>query len=341
VSYVVVGAGGQGFVVVQAGGQLVAAAATVDATGRLTATVGGQALAVTVANGQLSGTLGSAPIAASSDVTAGGQRFRNISSRAQVGPTTPANLGFVLKGDAPVEVLVRAVGPTLTTFGVANAVAAPRLDLYSAGVVVATNTRWGTSADPAHIAAGTALAGAFPLAASSGDSVLRLRLNPGAYTAAMTAASGSGPGVGLIEAYDLTAGAAGQRLLNVSTLALAGSGENTLIAGVVVAGTAPKRLLVRAVGPSLAPLGLPGILARPVVSVYSGATLIAQNTGLAGSADALAVTQASAETGAFALTAGANDAALLVNVAPGLYTAQVTSADGGTGLALIEFYELP
>jgi len=124
-------------------------------------------------------------------------------------------------------------------------------------------------------------------------------------------------------------------------LALAGSGENTLIAGVVVAGNAPKRMLVRAVGPSLAQAGVTGFLARPVLSLYSGSRLVAQNAGLATSPDAVAITQAGIEAGAFTLTAGANDAALLVSLAPGLYSAQVTSADGTTGTALVEFYELP
>jgi hypothetical protein len=100
-------------------------------------------------------------------------------------------------------------------------------------------------------------------------------------------------------------------------------------------------MLVRAVGPSLVQAGVTGFLARPVLALYSGSRLIAQNAGLAASPDAVAITGASADAGAFTLTAGANDAALLVSVVPGLYTAQVTSADGSTGVALIEFYEVP
>jgi hypothetical protein len=250
-------------------------------------------------------------------------------------------VGFVLTGDTPVDVLIRAVGPTLTSFGIANPLAAPKLDLFSGGTVIASNTKWSTAANAAEIAAGAALGGAFPLTAAGADSALRLRLNPGAYTAAMTSATAGGSGVGLVEIYDLTTGAAGQRLVNLSTLAFTGAGENTLIAGVIVAGNVPKRMLVRAVGPSLAQAGVGGFLARPVLSLYAGNRLLAQSNGLATSPDAVAITQANAEAGAFPLTAGANDAALLVSLAPGLYTAIVSSADGTTGTALIEFYELP
>ena len=100
-------------------------------------------------------------------------------------------------------------------------------------------------------------------------------------------------------------------------------------------------MLVRAVGPSLAQAGVTGALARPVLSLFQGSRLVAQNAGVGSSPDAIAITVAGVEAGAFTLTAGAADAALLINLAPGLYTAQVTSADGSTGPALIEFYELP
>ena len=135
--------------------------------------------------------------------------------------------------------------------------------------------------------------------------------------------------------------AAGQRLVNLSTFAVAGAGENTVIAGVVLAGSTPKRMLVRAVGPSLAQAGVTGFLARPVLSLFQGLRLVAENAGVGTSPDAAAITLAGSEAGAFTLSAGATDAALLVHLAPGLYTAQVSGADSATGFALIEFYELP
>ncbi len=340
-TYVIVGGGGQGYVLVQNGAQLSAGTATIDSAGKLTATLGTQDIACTVAGGTVTGTAGTAGFSGANDSIAGGQRFREISTRAGLVAGGSATVGFVLVGDSPVDVLVRAVGPTLSVFGVTNPLAAPKLDLFSGSLVIATNTRWGTALNSADVAAGALLAGAFPLGATAADSAIRTRLNPGAYTAMMTSATPGATGVGLVEIYDLTTGAAGQRLINLSSLALAGSGDNTLIAGVLVSGTVPKRMLVRAVGPSLAQAGVVGFLARPVLSLYSGSRLVAQNAGLAASPDAIAITAANVEAGAFPLTAGTTDSALLLNLAPGLYTAQVTSADGAIGLALIEFYELP
>ncbi len=340
-NHVIVGAGGQGYVLIQNGATLTAATATIDTAGKLAATVGTQTVAATVSNGVLTGTAGTATISGASDAFASAQRFREISTRSVVAPGGSSNVGFVLTGNSPVDVLIRAVGPTLSAFGIASPLATPKLDLYSGSTVIASNTKWTTALNAADIATGAALAGAFPLPATAADSAIRVKLNPGSYTAAMTSATAGAGGVGLVEIYDITTGTAGQRLVNLSTLAFAGAGENTLVAGVVVAGSAPKRMLVRAVGPSLAQAGVTGFVARPALSLFSGSRLIAQNTGLASSPDAIAITQAGVEVGAFTLTAGAADAGVLVSLMPGLYTAQVSSGDGATGVALIEFYELP
>jgi hypothetical protein len=157
----------------------------------------------------------------------------------------------------------------------------------------------------------------------------------------MSSASGTTTGVGLLEVYDISSGAAGQRITNLSARAVAGSGENTLIIGVHVSGTQPKRVLIRGVGPALAAFGVANPLAKPVLSLYRGSTLVAQNTGWTTSADANGITAATTELGAFALGSSSADSALLLNLTPGLYTAQVTSADGSVGPALLEVYELP
>ncbi|MBL9195291.1 MAG: immunoglobulin domain-containing protein [Opitutaceae bacterium] len=341
VQHIIVGAGGQAYVVTQSGTRLEAGSGTVTSAGRVTATVGGQTLTATVADGVLSGAMAGSSFSGASDATAVGLRFRELSARTQVPVGGVSTIGFVLVGGSPVDLLIRGVGPTLATFGVGNALAAPKLDLYSNGTVIASNTRWSTALNPAEIAAGAALGGAFPLAAGAADSALRLKLNPGAYTATLSSATAGAGGVGLVEVYDLTAGESGQRLVNLSALAQAGAGDGTLVAGVIVTGKAPKRMLIRAVGPSLALAGVPGVLARPVLSLFAGSQLIAQNADVGTSPDAAAITAAIADSGAFNLSVGAADSALIVNLAPGLYTAQITSADGGTGTALLEFYELP
>jgi hypothetical protein len=102
----------------------------------------------------------------------------------------------------------------------------------------------------------------------------------------------------------------------------------------------PKRVLVRGIGPALSAFGVTGALARPRISVLARDTLVAQNSGWSASPDAQLINQASAQVGAFALTDGA-DSALIVNLAPGAYTAQVAGISDSTGLALVEIYEIP
>lgn len=132
-----------------------------------------------------------------------------------------------------------------------------------------------------------------------------------------------------------------ERLINLSTRATAGAGDATLVVGFSVNGTAPKRLLIRGVGPGLTQFGVGGVIATPQVKLYSGQTVIAQNAGWSTSADATAIAAAAAQSNAFPLTTGSKDSALLLYLSPGAYTAQVSSTDGSTGIALVEVYEVP
>jgi hypothetical protein len=170
--------------------------------------------------------------------------------------------------------------------------------------------------------------------------VILATLAPGAYTASVSNSDGRA-GIALVEVYDLSGGTNAQRLTNVSTRALAGTGENTLISGVVVSGTAPKRVLIRAAGPALTAFGVSGALSRPQLTLLSGASVIATNAGWSTSGDAAAIAEATARTGAFPFAASSADAALIISLAPGAYTAQITGAGGTTGVALLEIYEVP
>src|SRR5208283_3862465 len=108
----------------------------------------------------------------------------------------------------------------------------------------------------------------------------------------------------------------------ISTAGLVGSGANDMIAGFVVGGTTPKQLLVRAVGPTLAGLGVPGAIASTQLSIYSGSTLVDSNTGWSSSpTNETAVANAEAQSGALALPIGSADSALVASFAPGSYTA--------------------
>jgi hypothetical protein len=157
----------------------------------------------------------------------------------------------------------------------------------------------------------------------------------------------------LTEIYDASASplAAAQRLVNISARGSVSPGAGALIGGFVVSGSATKSVLIRGVGPGLAAFGVAGWLADPVLSVYdSNGNLVAQNLNWANqtvsgryqaAVNATNIITMNASVGAFALTAGSADTALIANLPPGAYTFQVTSAGASTGQALGEVYELP
>ncbi len=269
------------------------------------------------------------------------QRLINLSSRVRTASSDQVAIaGFVISGTASKSVLIRAAGPTLGALGVSGTLTAPKLELYSGSTVIATNTAWGTAANATAITAAASNAGAFAFPAGSTDSAILTTLAPGAYTAIVSAGTGVA-GVGLIEIYDLSAATLGQNLINLSTRATAGTGSETLISGLVIGGTLPKRVLIRAAGPALAAFGLTGVLAAPQLTLYSGSTVVVQNAGWSATADAAGIAAAAARVGAFAFAAGSQDAALVVTLAPGAYTAQVAGVGNTTGVALLEIYELP
>ncbi|MFM8334857.1 MAG: hypothetical protein ACKODK_04805 [Opitutaceae bacterium] len=315
-------------------------------TAALTTAPAGSPLAVTVAAGRLSATAAGAgnalafagPAIGTPAVAA--QRLVNLSSRAAAsGGEEVVIAGFVISGPESKPVLIRAIGPGLRDFGVASALPAPRLELLRGDTRIAANTTWGTAPGSGEIPNVAARAGAFALAAGSGDAVIVTTLPPGGYTAVATAADGR-PGVCLVEVYDLAPDSADQRLVNLSTRAVAGAGEAVLTAGLVVRGTDPKRMLIRAVGPGLGQFGVTGFLARPELTLLDGSRAIALNSGWSTTTDSAAIAEAGARTGAFPLAAGSADAAILINLAPGAYTAQVGAANA-SGVALLEIYEVP
>jgi YVTN family beta-propeller protein len=268
-------------------------------------------------------------------------RLINISTRAEVG--TGANIlipGFVISGSGTETLLIRADGPALAGFGVAGALAQPSLSVYDgAGTVVASNTGWGTNTNPAQISGAAASVGAFALASGSADCALLASLPAGAYTVQVSGV-GNSTGVALAEVYEVASG--GTRLANISTRALVGTGANIIIPGFVVAGSGSEQLLARGDGPALTGFGVGGALAQPSLSVYnSSGSVIASNTGWGTGTDPSQITSAGASVGAFALAAGSADSALIVNVAAGAYTMQLSGVGNSTGVALAEVYEVP
>lgn len=352
VSYAVLGASGDALVATVNGAAIDAGRGTVDTAGRITVTTEGNSrIAGTAQGASATLSLVATPVAgspitfvgANNDARAEVETLLNISTRGSTG--TGGNVliaGFIINGTQPKPVLVRAIGPTLTSFGVSGALPAARLEVYRGSTSIAVGNDWGAAANAATVAATAGRVGAFALANNSRDAALVLTLEPGAYTA-IVSGQGGASGVSLVEAYDATDGAipAAQRIINISSRTLVGAGDATLIGGFVISGTVPKRVLVRGVGPGLTQFGVAGALARPQLMLYRAGLVLAQNSGWSASADAAAIAAASSQVGAFALPSGSQDAALLLNLEPGAYTAQVLGVGGTTGVALVEIYEVP
>ncbi|MBL9187655.1 MAG: matrixin family metalloprotease [Opitutaceae bacterium] len=268
-------------------------------------------------------------------------RLINLATRAQVG--RGANIliaGFVIGGTEPRRVLVRGVGRGLGDFGVAGTLYDPVVKLLDAkGTTVATNDDWfsGGETRVAEVEAAARETGAFVLRDDLHDSALVATLVPGSYTAQVTGFINT-TGVGLVEIYELGKPAR-DRLINLSSRAVVGTGANILIPGLVLSGQAPRRLLFRAVGPGLAELGVAGVLADPVMKVLRGDEIVAQNDNWGEQPGAATLAPAMAAVGAFPLRIGSRDAALLLDLPPGSYTVQVSGAGDTTGVALVEVYE--
>jgi len=262
-------------------------------------------------------------------------RIVNLAARALVGgPAANPVAGFVLQGTAAKRMLVRAVGPGLAAFGVPGTLPDPSLTLNIGGVSVIENDSWNAVDAPVFAAAG-----AFALPAGSRDAAVVSALAPGGYTTPVGA--GGGTGIVLLEVYDAETGSNGSRLINASTRAFVGQNAGILIPGFVIQGDGVIRLLLRATGPGLAPFGVPEPLADPQLTLFSDRLAIVANDNWGASPDVAEITQVARRLGAFDLPPQSLDAALLVTLRAGTYTAHASGVAGATGTALVEIYLLP
>jgi hypothetical protein len=266
-------------------------------------------------------------------------RIRNFSTRALVdGAVSPLVSGVVVADATAKNYLFRSVGPGLAAFGASGVVPDPRLSVVSAGgAQLFVNNDWQNDPSAAQIPALSRSVGAFPLAAGSLDAAIVGQLTAGSYTIETSSSSGQAGSV-LAEMYELDDIG---RTTNVSSRAYVRGGEGALLGGFVVEGPAYKRVLVRAVGPSLAGLGFTNALADPVLTLYRGGEIVATNDRWDAADGSNAVQVAAQRVGAFPLTSGSEDAALLITLPPGAYTIEVKGKAGAEGIALLEFYDLP
>lgn len=275
-------------------------------------------------------------------------RLINLSTRADVTAAQPLIGGFAITGTAPRTVLIRAVGPSLSIFGVTNFLKKPQLIVYDRNSnPIASNTGWKNDAT---LTAAAVKTGAFPLISGSADSAILLTLNPGTYSVQVADAGDGSGGNALVEIYDAGDLAdTSARIVNLSGRAVISSQGGTVIGGLVISGNAPKTLLIRGVGPSMAKLGISNPITDPAIAIYDNTSaVLATNDNWNVSTDPTvpnldltnAVINAAASVGAFQLDASSKDAAMVVTLTPGVYTVQLTGV-AGSGTGMIEVYELP
>lgn len=278
----------------------------------------------------------------------GVSRLINVSTRGPAASGAPLTPGFVLRGTGTKNLVVRAVGPGLSTFGVPGVLTDPKMDLIASGQssALVANDDWGSGSaqQVAELTARSGAVGAFALQAGSKDAAALATLpstfTGSGYTVNISPSGSAAGGVALAEVYDADAITSPTRLVNVSTLGSVTS--DGLTPGFVIGGTAPKQLLIRVVGPTIGSLfNVPGALEDPTLTIIPlGKDFsIATNNDWSESNRA-ALEAAFAASGAFVLPAGSKDAAVLVRLPPGGYTAVATGVGGTTGRALVEVYDL-
>ena len=250
--------------------------------------------------------------------------------RVQVGNSVGIG-GFIVTGTVPKQVILRAIGPSLTRFGIVDVLADPVLELHGpTGFTTIINDNWRDTQEDA-----IQLTGIPPI--NDLESAIVATLNPGAYTGIVRGKNNTS-GVALIEVYDLNE-TDDSRLANLSTRAFVSTGDNIMIAGFLLSdhpGT--DRFIVRGIGPSLAPGTFPAsqVLANPTLELRdSNGTLLVSNNDWQDNAEQAALILASGLAPTNPL-----EAAIAATLPPGLYTALMAGLNNGTGIGLVEVYDL-
>ena len=253
-------------------------------------------------------------------------RVANISTRLLV--QTGSNVligGFVVTGSGNKPLLLRALGPTLTGFGVSNALANPVLELHNAaGALIASNDDWAQAANSGSIPANRR-------PPNSLEPAILTSLPAGNYTAIVRGVNDT-TGVALVEAYDLDT-STNARLSNISTRGLVQTGGNVMIGGFVVQGSASKKVIIRALGPTLATFGIANALGNPTMELRDGnANLVAFNDDWKTNQSAVSATGYAPPNNL--------ESAIVQTLSTGNYTAIVRGVSNATGVALVEVYGL-
>ena len=252
--------------------------------------------------------------------------------------------GFIIQGTERKTVIIRAIGPELTQFGIPNVLVNPTLELHDAtGALIASNDNWQTT-----IIGGIIIQNQVQRIINSGhapmdprESAIIANVPTGNYTAIVRGVSNT-RGVGLVEVYDLSPGT-DSKLDNISTRSFVQINDNVMIGGFIVAGNRPKRVIIRAIGPELTQFGVPNVLADPTLELHDGTgALIASNdnwqTTIIGGIIMNDQVQAILNSGRS--PGDPRESAIIANLPAGNYTAIVRGVNGTTGVALVEVYDL-
>ena len=256
-------------------------------------------------------------------------KLLNISTRMQV--LTDDNVligGFILPGISSKRMIVRAIGPSLTAFGVPGALMDPTLEFYAGdGTRIATNDNWKDDQQAEIEATGLA-------PTSDAESAIVQTLIPGVYTVIVRGVNGT-TGVGLVEAYDLDQ-LGDSRLANISSRGFVDTGANVMIGGFIIGprDLGEANILVRALGPSLVNFGVANALQDPVLELHS------ENGDTITINDDWKETQQSEIDATGLAPTDDRESAILSTLAPGAYTAIVRGALDTTGVGLVDVYDL-
>ena len=254
----------------------------------------------------------------------------NISTRVRVGTADNAVIGgFIVTGNLPKKLVVRAIGPSLGAANVAGALLNPTLDLHNGrGDLIASNDDWTESSQAEEISATGIPPG------DSRESAIVATLEPGSYTAVVRGVADT-EGVGLVEVYDLDPKSG--RLANIATRGLVQTGSDVMIGGFIIGGDAPAKTLLRAIGPSLSKgaMALADALLDPQVELRDAdGNLMGSNNNWQESAQRQQIEATTTPPSEPA------EAAIVATLNPGNYTAIVSGVNGSTGVGLIEVYML-
>jgi hypothetical protein len=256
----------------------------------------------------------------------------NLSTRMRVQTGDNVGIGgFIIAGNAPKQVLIRAIGPSLTRFGITDPLLDPLLELHGPGsFATILNNNWRDTQEQEIQATGIPPTNDF-------ESAILVTLNPGAYTAIVKGNPPNPSGVALVEVYDLNQGA-DSKLANLSTRAFVSTGDNIVIAGFLLSDdVTTDRIIVRGIGPSLAPAIFPtsAVLANPTLELRDGnGSLLASNNDWQDNAF-----QAAEIIAAGLAPTNPLESAIAATLPPGLYTALLAGMNNGTGLGVVEIYD--